>query len=54
MLKRFVQNESGATAIEYTLIAAAMGGLLVIAMGSLQSNYTTELGVMKAKLLFFK
>jgi pilus assembly protein Flp/PilA len=30
--QRFVKDESGVTAIEYALIAAAMGLLLIIAM----------------------
>ena len=31
-MKKFINDESGATAIEYGLIAAAMGLMLVIAM----------------------
>ena len=31
-LTRFAKDESGATAIEYALIAAFMGGMLIIAM----------------------
>jgi pilus assembly protein Flp/PilA len=42
MLKfvRFVKDESGATAIEYGLIAAAMGLALVTAMPILASSIT--------------
>jgi pilus assembly protein Flp/PilA len=37
---RFVKDESGATAIEYGLIAAAMGLALVIAMPILAKSVT--------------
>jgi pilus assembly protein Flp/PilA len=36
-LVRFVKDESGVTAIEYGLIAAAMGIMLVVAMPTLSS-----------------
>jgi pilus assembly protein Flp/PilA len=39
---RFVKDESGATAIEYGLIAAAMGLALVTAMPILASAVTTK------------
>lgn len=39
---RFVNDESGATAIEYGLIAAAMGLALVTAMPILASAITTK------------
>ena len=41
---RFVKNESGATAIEYGLIAAAMGLALVTAMPILASAVTGKFG----------
>jgi pilus assembly protein Flp/PilA len=37
---RFVKDESGATAIEYGLIAAAMGLALVVAMPILAKSIT--------------
>ncbi|MDE2385962.1 MAG: Flp family type IVb pilin, partial [Alphaproteobacteria bacterium] len=37
MLKKFIQDQSGATAIEYGLIAAAMGVALVVVMPKLAS-----------------
>jgi pilus assembly protein Flp/PilA len=43
-MKKFITDESGATAIEYGLIAAAMGLALVAAMPSLATN-------VKAKML---
>jgi len=35
LINRFVKDESGATAIEYGLIAAAMGMALILAMPAL-------------------
>ena len=50
-LVRFVKDESGVTAIEYGLIAAAMGIMLVVAMpilsGAIKGMFTkigTDLG----------
>ncbi len=44
LFKRFVKDESGVTAIEYGLIAAAIGLMLVVAMptisGQLQGVFT--------------
>lgn len=40
-LVRFVKDESGATAIEYGLIAAATGLALVLVMPSIKSKLTT-------------
>ncbi len=37
---RFLKNESGATAIEYGLIAALIAVVLVAAMSALQGNIT--------------
>jgi pilus assembly protein Flp/PilA len=37
-MKKFINDESGATAIEYGLIAAAMGLALVAAMPTLADN----------------
>jgi pilus assembly protein Flp/PilA len=41
-MKKFFKDESGATAIEYGLIAAAMGLALVTAMPSITSAITTK------------
>lgn len=43
MLKKFLSNKSGATAIEYTLIAALVGIGLVGALGTLEGDLTTSL-----------
>ncbi len=41
-MKKFFKDESGATAIEYGLIAAAMGLALVTAMPSITSAIETK------------
>jgi pilus assembly protein Flp/PilA len=41
MIARFFKDESGATAIEYGLIAAATGLALVAVMPSIKSSLTT-------------
>ncbi|WP_068082122.1 Flp family type IVb pilin [Polycladidibacter stylochi] len=38
MLKKFLQDESGATAIEYALIAGVMGVIVLAVFGSLQGH----------------
>lgn len=43
MLKKFLSNKSGATAIEYTLIAALVGIGLVGALGTLEDDLTGSL-----------
>jgi Flp pilus assembly pilin Flp len=53
MLKKFLKDESGATAIEYTLIAVAMGGVLVLIMPTITGAFTTEFAVMVKKIIFF-
>lgn len=47
---RFVKDESGATAIEYGLIAAAMGLALVVAMPILASAVTSKFGSLAAHI----
>ncbi|MDE2384127.1 MAG: Flp family type IVb pilin [Alphaproteobacteria bacterium] len=41
-MKRFLKDESGATAIEYGLIAAAMGVALVAVAPKLASQITVQ------------
>ncbi|NJM30444.1 MAG: Flp family type IVb pilin [Rhizobiales bacterium] len=43
-LVRFVKDESGATAIEYGLIAAAMGIAIITAMPSLTTAWSSNMG----------
>jgi pilus assembly protein Flp/PilA len=40
-VKRFVKNESGATAIEYGLIAASIAVVIITAVQLLGTNLTT-------------
>ena len=41
---RFLRNESGATAIEYGLIAAGVGVAIIAAVTSVGSSLKTKLG----------
>jgi|RhiMetdeSRZDD1v2_1073273.scaffolds.fasta_scaffold648918_2 pilus assembly protein Flp/PilA len=49
-LARFLRNESGVTAIEYGLIAAATGLALVGAMPTIKSGLTTVFGSVSGEL----
>lgn len=42
MFKKLLKDESGATAIEYTLIAAAMALVLVTIMPTLEAAITNQ------------
>ena len=42
MFKKFLKDESGATAIEYVLIAAAMAAVLIAVMPSLKAALTGQ------------
>jgi pilus assembly protein Flp/PilA len=44
LFSRFVKDESGATAIEYGLIAAIVGVGIVAALGSLRSGLNNTFG----------
>ncbi|MFO1088500.1 MAG: Flp family type IVb pilin [Hyphomicrobiales bacterium] len=44
MFTRFIKDESGATAIEYGLIAAATGLALVAALPAIETGLTTIFG----------
>ena len=41
-MKKFFKDESGATAIEYGLIAAAMGVMLIATMPTLAAAISTQ------------
>ena len=41
MLKRFLKNEDGATAIEYGLIAALIGVAIIVAVQAVGTGLTT-------------
>ena len=47
---RFLKNESGATAIEYGLIAALIAVVLVVAMTGLQEQITALFGGVEDKV----
>lgn len=49
-VSRFMKNESGATAIEYGLIAALIAVVLVAVMGTLGSGLTTAFGKIEDEL----
>jgi pilus assembly protein Flp/PilA len=49
-MKKFINDESGATAIEYGLIAAAMGLMLVIAMPILATAVSGVFGKLSSGL----
>jgi pilus assembly protein Flp/PilA len=40
-LQRFISDESGATAIEYALIAALMAAAIITALGTFSSDLST-------------
>ena len=43
-MKKFLKDESGATAIEYALIASAMGLALIAAMPTLATTVSGKFG----------
>jgi pilus assembly protein Flp/PilA len=45
-MKKFLKDESGATAIEYALIAAFMGVMLIVAVPILSSAISGKFGVL--------
>ena len=44
LFNRFAKDESGATAIEYSLIAALMGAALIAALNTLSPDLFTAFG----------
>lgn len=50
MLKRFLNNEDGATAIEYGLIAALIGVAIIVAVTSVGDGLNTTFNNVSAKL----
>ena len=50
MLKRFLKNEDGATAIEYGLIAALIGVAIIVAVTSVGTGLNTTFNNVSAKL----
>ena len=50
LVKRFVKDESGATAIEYGLIAAGISVAIITVVGQLGSKLNTTFGSVKNAL----
>jgi pilus assembly protein Flp/PilA len=50
MISRFMNDESGATAIEYGLIAALIGVALITVLGQVGSTLSTTFGKVKTGL----
>lgn len=50
LLRRFLANESGATAIEYGLIAAIVGVGLIAALGTLKTDLNNTFGKVSTEL----
>jgi pilus assembly protein Flp/PilA len=50
LLARFVKDESGATAIEYALIAAGIGIAIITAVNALGTEISSKFDDMKTKM----
>ena len=50
MFKKFVNNESGATAIEYGLIAALIAVVIIVAVTSVGTELTSTFNTVASKL----
>jgi pilus assembly protein Flp/PilA len=50
MFSRFMNDESGATAIEYGLIAAIVGVGIIVALGKLKTSLSTTFSTISDKL----
>jgi pilus assembly protein Flp/PilA len=50
LIKRFVKDESGATAIEYGLIAAGIAIAIITAVNGVGTNLSAKFGVISTSL----
>jgi pilus assembly protein Flp/PilA len=50
LIARFVKDESGATAIEYGLIAAGISVVIITVVNGIGTNLTTKFGVISTAL----
>lgn len=50
MMKRFLSNESGATAIEYGVIAASIAVAILVVVGSLGTKLAATFGTVAGAL----
>jgi pilus assembly protein Flp/PilA len=51
LISRFVRDESGATAIEYGLIAALIAVVIITAVGTVGTNLSTTFTTISGKIL---
>jgi len=51
MFRRFLQEENGATAIEYGLIAAMFGVTMIAAFNTLQGEYISMFGTIETAVI---
>jgi pilus assembly protein Flp/PilA len=49
-IKKFIANDSGATAIEYALIASLIAVAIIAALGVVGTNLTTVFGEVSSNL----
>jgi pilus assembly protein Flp/PilA len=50
LVSRFVKDESGATAIEYGLIAAGISVVIITVVNGIGTNLTTKFGTISTAL----
>ena len=50
LISRFIQDDTGATAIEYGLIAAGIAVAIITVVGSMGTNLNTKFGEVDAGL----
>jgi pilus assembly protein Flp/PilA len=50
LVKRFIDNQSGATAIEYGLIAAGIAVAIIVAVNAVGTDLSSLFGRVSAKL----
>ena len=50
LISRFLANESGATAIEYGLIAAGISVVIIVAVNTLGTTLDTTFGTINSKM----
>jgi len=51
LISRFVRDESGATAIEYGLIAALIAVVIITVVGTVGTNLSTTFNTISTKIL---
>jgi pilus assembly protein Flp/PilA len=51
LIERFIRDETGATAIEYGLIASLIAVVIITAIGALGTNLSTTFKTVAGKIL---